>query len=86
MNGVIANFRRARHHQTGNQMVIVPEKGTTTESAAKLLGKQVVWTTPAGKDIRGKITGTHGRNGCVKALFESGVPGQAVGTKVKIDA
>ncbi|MEK6808564.1 MAG: 50S ribosomal protein L35ae [Nanoarchaeota archaeon] len=34
--------------------------------------------------MRGNITKEHGRNGCVRVLFEKGMPGQAVGSKVNI--
>lgn len=84
MKGTISNFRMSRHRQKGNQMIILPDGSSKKEHAIKLIGKQVVWKSPAGKELKGKITKEHGRNGFVRALFETGMPGQAVGAKVDI--
>lgn len=84
MEGAIVNFRMGRHCQTTNQMIIKPENTDTKEKAIKLIGKEVVWKSPAGKEIKGKITKEHGRNGCVRVLFETGMPGQSISTKLDI--
>jgi large subunit ribosomal protein L35Ae len=84
MEGTIVNFRTARHHQKDNQMVVVA-KDVSKEKAKGLIGKTVVWTSPAGKEIKGKISALHGSKGAVRVLFEKGMPGQAVGAKVKIE-
>ncbi|MDP7115594.1 MAG: 50S ribosomal protein L35ae [Candidatus Woesearchaeota archaeon] len=84
MKGVISNFRMARHHQKGNQMIVKPEGVSDKDSAVKLVGKEVVWTSPAGKEIKGEIRKEHGRNGFVRVLFETGMPGQSIGGKVEI--
>ena len=65
MKGIIASFRRGRKVQTMNQMIIVPQEATV-ETSEKLVGKAVVFTTPAGKELKGQITAIHGR----KVLFE----------------
>jgi len=31
--------------------------------------------------IKGKISGVHGSNGVVRAIFETGLPGQAINNK-----
>lgn len=85
MNGVIVNFRRGKRTVTGNQMVILVNDINTKEKAAKLLGKNVVFKTPAGKEMSGKISATHGSKGAVRAIFERGMPGQAIGMKVVIE-
>lgn len=84
MKGTIANFRMSKHHQTTNQMIIKPENTDTKEKAVELIGKEVVWKSPAGKEIKGKITKEHGRNGFVRVLFETGMPGQSITNKVDI--
>ncbi len=84
MEGTIVNYRRARHHQTPNQLVIQVKSVNSKEQAAKLVGKTVKWATGK-KDIAGKVSSTHGNKGAVRALFETGVPGQALGTKVRIE-
>ena len=85
MEGVIVNFRGGRHTQTNNQMVIQVNGITTKEKAKSILGKTVTWSSSAKRDIKGKITAEHGAKGAVRALFERGMPGQAVGQKVKIE-
>lgn len=84
MKGVIANFRVARHHQKCNHMIIKPENVSNKEDAVKLIGKEVVWKSPAGKEIKGKVAKEHGRNGFVRVIFEKGMPGQSIGSKVEI--
>ena len=85
MEGIIVNFRSSRHRQTGNQMIITVEGYSDKEKAQELVGKTVTWTSPAGKEIKGKISFAHGNSGAVRAIFENGMPGQAVGSKVKIE-
>lgn len=84
MEGVIVNFRLSRHVQTGNQMVVLPDV-SDKEKSKKLIGKTVVWKSPAGKEIKGKITALHGSKGAVRVLFEKGMPGQSIGSRVKIE-
>jgi len=77
------HFRQGRHHQNTRQMIL--KVADTPEEAEKTIGKTVVWTTPSGKEIKGKISTLHGRNGAVRAIFsEGGLPGQAIGKKIKI--
>ena len=85
MEGIIASFRRGRHTQTDNQMLINVKEVDNLEKASKLVGKTVVWKSPAGKEIKGKIRSAHGSNGVLRALFERGMPGQSLGSKVKIE-
>ena len=83
MEGTIVNYRSSRHRQTGNQMVVVVPTVESKEKAEKLVGKKVTWNTGQ-KDITGTVTKAHGNSGALKVHFESGMPGQAVGKKVKI--
>jgi large subunit ribosomal protein L35Ae len=57
---------------------------TKREDAKKLVGKEVSWKSPAGKIIKGKISDAHGNKGIVRAIFESGLPGQAITTEVEV--
>ena len=82
MEGIIANFRRGRHTMYHNQMIL---KIGNSEEAEKVVGKRVTWESPAGKKINGKISSLHGKKGCVRAIFEKGMPGQAITSKVKIE-
>ena len=79
---VIVNFRGGRHTQKNNQMVV--SVADDKEKAKALVGKHVIWKSPAGKELKGKITQLHGSKGAVRVLFETGMPGQSVGTEVEI--
>lgn len=85
MKAVISNFKQSRHTTSGNQMIVLVEGVSTKEDASKLVGKHVVWTSSAKKEIKGEIRSAHGNSGAVRVLFETGMPGQAVGSKVKIE-
>jgi len=82
--GKIIQFRRGRHTITNKHYLIEIEKVDNKEKAAKYLGKEVIWTSPAGKKIVGKISGVHGSKGVVRAIFNLGLPGQAITTEVEI--
>ena len=86
MNGLIVNYRRGLKTQTANQYIIEVEGIKTKASTEKLRGKKVVWKTKSGKSIVGKIMQAHGGKGAVRAKFEKGLPGQALGTKVEVSA
>jgi large subunit ribosomal protein L35Ae len=83
MIGTIINYRLGRHHQKPNHLVVKAEGVSNKDEAKKLIGKSVTWNTGK-KDMVGKITSIHGNSGCVRAVFDTGIPGQAMGTKVKI--
>lgn len=84
MEAILVNFRLSRHRQTNNHMVIRVDGFDSREKAAKLVGKIVSWKSPAGKEIKGKVAAAHGNKGCVRAIFEKGMPGQAVGQKAVV--
>ncbi len=85
IKGVIVNYRGGRHTQDPRQCVIEFEGIEDKGEAAKLIGREVVWRHPeTGKVIRGKVVATHGNNGAVRARFERGLPGQALGTEVEV--
>ena len=54
------------------------------DEAEKFVGKEVEWTSPAGKKIKGKISSAHGNKGLVRAIFEKGLPGQARNDEVEV--
>ena len=84
MQGVIVNFRRGKRTQKTNHLIINVNSVNDKEKAAGLVGKSVVWKSPAGKEINGKIASAHGNKGAIRAIFEKGMPGQSVGNKVEI--
>ncbi|HLD04657.1 MAG TPA: 50S ribosomal protein L35ae [Candidatus Nanoarchaeia archaeon] len=84
MEGVIANFCRNRHTCSSNQLVIVLDSVTKRVEAAKLVGKKVVYNTGK-KNLAGKVASAHGNKGALRVIFETGMPGQSLGQKVKIE-
>ncbi len=85
MKGVIVNFRGGRHTQYSNHMVITVDGVDSKDKAEKLVGKQVVWKSPAGKELKGEVKSAHGAKGAIRAIFETGMPGQSVGTAISIN-
>tara|TARA_Y100000310_G_scaffold253790_1_gene260741 strand:+ start:4913 stop:5167 length:255 start_codon:yes stop_codon:yes gene_type:complete len=83
MKAKVIQFRRGlkRIHE---RHFILDVSTKNREEAGKLVGKEVVWTSPAGKEIKGKISSAHGNKGLVRAIFEKGLPGQARNTEVEV--
>ena len=84
VNAKILQFRRGRKTIHEKHFLIEIEGSKNREDATKFVGKAVEWKSPAGKIIKGKISSAHGNKGVVRAIFEKGLPGQAVTTKVEI--
>ena len=84
MEGVIANFRKSVHVQKGNHIIVYIEGISNKEKAGSLVGKDVRWKSPAGKEIKGKVASAHGNKGAIRVIFETGMPGQSISTKVSI--
>lgn len=83
VKGKVINFRRSLKHLIERHFILDFEC-KNREEALKLIGKEVVWTSEAGKRIRGKVSGAHGNNGLVRAIFERGLPGQAMNTDIEL--
>jgi len=85
MEGTIVHFRGSRRVKRGNQMVLQVPGVDTKDKASKLVGKKVTWKTPGGKQMNGEITNIHGNSGALRIRFDTGMPGQSIGTKVVIE-
>jgi large subunit ribosomal protein L35Ae len=85
VKGKVVQFRRGRHIITERHFLIEVEGTDSREKAEKFVGKDVEWKSPAGKIIKGKISGSHGNSGVMRAIFEKGLPGQAVNQEVEIN-
>jgi len=83
LRGKIVQFRRGRH--TIHERHFLLDVGAANrKEAEKFVGKNVEWKSPAGKIIKGKISSAHGNKGIVRAIFEKGLPGQALTTQAEI--
>ncbi|MEM4266657.1 MAG: 50S ribosomal protein L35ae [Candidatus Nanoarchaeia archaeon] len=85
MKGVIINFRGGLHTQRNTHMIVKVDSVKSKSDAEKLMGKKVVWVSPAGKEIAGKVVKPHGNKGALRVIFDKGMPGQAVGKEVKVE-
>jgi len=86
MKATIIQFRRGRKTFKPRHFLIEINGTKTREDASKFVGKEVTWTSTGkeAKIITGKISSAHGGNGVVRAIFERGLPGQAIGTDVEV--
>ena len=84
VKGKVIQFRRGRKTIHERHFLIEIPGVDSREKAAKFVGKEVVWKSSAGKEIKGKISSAHGNKGVVRAIFEKGLPGQAVTTGVEV--
>jgi len=83
MKGIVVQFRRSRKRIKEKHYLL--DLGIEKrEEAAKLKGKEVEWKSPGGKIIKGKISDAHGNKGLVRAIFEKGLPGQAMTEEVEV--
>lgn len=83
MKGIVVQFRRGR--KTVHERHYLLDLGLKNrDEAKKLAGKEVIWKSPAGKEIKGKVSDAHGNKGLVRAIFEKGLPGQAVTTEAEV--
>ena len=85
VKGKVISFRRSLKKIHKRHFVLDVGK-KNKEDAAAMIGKEVVWTSSAGNDIRGNISGAHGNKGLVRAIFEKGLPGQAINEDVEVKA
>ena len=87
MKAKIIQFRRGRKTFKPRHFLIEVEGTKTREEASKFVGKELIWTSTGknAKQINGKVSSAHGGNGVIRAIFEKGLPGQAIGTEVTIN-
>lgn len=85
MKGIVVQFRRGRH-RIHEKHYLLDLGMKTRDEAKKMAGKEVSWKS-SGKEqkiISGRISDAHGNNGLVRAIFERGLPGQALTTEVEV--
>lgn len=82
--GVFTSYRRGKHTQRNHQTLIRIEGIDDWKEAARFIGRKVTWNSPTGNVLMGRIVGVHGRRGVVKARFQKGLPGHAIGAAVTI--
>lgn len=83
MKAQVIQFRRGRKTYKPKHFILDVE-AKSREETEKFIGKEVEWKSPAGKVVKGKISSAHGNKGLVRAIFEKGLPGQAINTEVEV--
>ena len=84
MKAQVVSFRRGRHRVKPRHFILQVSGIENKEKAQELLNKTVVWKSPVGKEIKGTVMASHGNKGLIRAVFEKGLPGQAINTEVEI--
>jgi large subunit ribosomal protein L35Ae len=83
--GSIIGYRRSKRIIHPNFIIIKFEEITNRKDAQKLMGKKVIWRSPAGKIKTGTLTRVHGNSGAVCANFKGdSLPGNSFGEKVEL--
>ncbi len=83
MKAKIIQFRRGLKRIHERHYII--DVGTKSrEEAGKFVGRELMWKSSTGKQIKGKISSAHGNKGLVRAIFEKGLPGQARNDEVDL--
>ena len=84
MEGIINNFTRNRASQNTKHLIISIPSVDSRDEAKKFIGKKVIFKTETGKEISGEVRSAHGNSGCIRVIFERGLPGQSLGKKVMV--
>ena len=84
VKAIVLSYAGSHEHQDNHRMILKPLGIDDRGSAARLIGRKVVWRTPTGRKMFGKVIRAHGNRGEVKAVFKPGLPGQALGDYVEI--
>ncbi|MFQ5758046.1 MAG: 50S ribosomal protein L35ae [Candidatus Bathyarchaeia archaeon] len=81
--GFIVSYRTGPKTQRSKECILKFPNIKSPGEATRLIDRKVAW--PVGeRKVRGKIVALHGRSGLVRARFRKGVPGQAIGTRIKV--
>lgn len=86
VKGIVVQFRRGKRTYKPRHFLIEVLDVDSREKAEKFVGKKIEWKS-SGKEqkiISGEVAAAHGNNGIIRAIFERGLPGQAIGTEVEI--
>ena len=83
--GVVLGYRRGSNTQYVNQ-VLIKVFSPVIKNVSSLIGSKVIVRDKYGNEYRGKIIRAHarGRNNVVIAVFNTNLPGQAIGAEALI--
>ncbi len=83
--GIIVGYRRGPNQQYTNQVIMKIDGVVNRRQAARFIGSLVKIVDKHGNVYKGKIVGTHGCKGYVRAVFKPNLPGQLIGVTATIE-
>ncbi|MEM2272964.1 MAG: 50S ribosomal protein L35ae [Candidatus Bathyarchaeia archaeon] len=84
LKGIVLNYRLGLREQYPRECILQFPGINSRREAGQIIGRRVSWTNGKKNTIVGVIVAPHGNKGLVRARFKKGLPGQALGTEVKI--
>lgn len=84
MMAIFLGYKGGQRTQKSKCALIRVDSVDDRSKAAAYIGRKVVWISPSGSRLIGKVIGVHGRNGVLKVRFRKGLPGEAIGTELTI--
>jgi len=84
MKATVLSFRRGRHNQKTNQLLLAVKGIDSVPLAVGLIGRKVAWKTKSGKLVIGKVVAPHGKKGVLRSRFRQGMPGEVLGQEIEI--
>ncbi|MEM3479199.1 MAG: 50S ribosomal protein L35ae [Candidatus Bathyarchaeia archaeon] len=82
--GIVVNYRLGPREQYPRECILQFPNVKSRSETNQLIGRKVAWTDGKKNTIVGVIVAPHGNKGLVRARFRRGLPGQALGTRVRI--
>jgi large subunit ribosomal protein L35Ae len=83
IKGTIISYRRGPKTQQSKVCLVRFDNVNSVSEAGQLIGRKVAWPANERKII-GKIVLLHGKNGLVRVRFRKGLPGNALGSRIRI--
>lgn len=81
--GTVISYRKGPRTQSPKECLIRFPDVESAGEAVQLVGRKVAWPAEERKCI-GKVVSLHGKKGLVRAHFRKGLPGDALGSQVRI--
>ena len=82
MKAIFLGYKGGHRTQKSKCALIRADGVDDRSEAAAYIGRKVVWISPSGSRLIGKVIGVHGRKGVLKVRFRKGLPGEVIGTEL----
>ncbi len=82
MKATIVSYRRGRHTNNPNQVIVVVEGVKDRKTALKLVGKKIVAAVGKDKRVTGTVLAAHGNKGRVRAKFNRNLPAERIPAEI----